>query len=100
VLGTILFPGDSATQLTLVWEDTVLRARPSCVYVTGSKVTWRLYPGVGIGTDLSTLEALNGRAFELSGFGWDYSGTTSSFDRGRLDRSWCDLARAATAIVA
>ena len=87
-LGTILFPGDSTRQLAIVWEDTVGRARPAYVYVTGRKVTWRLYPGVGIGTDLKTLESLNGGAFQLSGFGWDYSGTTVSFNDGRLDSLW------------
>jgi len=86
--GTILFPGDSTLRLAIVWEDTVRRARPAYVYVTGRKVTWRLYPGVGIGTDLKTLETLNGRAFDLAGFGWDYSGTTSSFQAGRLDSLW------------
>lgn len=87
-LGTILFPGDSARQLAIVWEDTAGRARPAYVYVTGRNVTWRLYPGVGIGTDLKTLESLNGGAFQLSGFGWDYSGTTVSFNEGRLDSLW------------
>jgi hypothetical protein len=86
--GTILFPGDSARQLAIVWEDTVGRAHPAYVYVTGQNETWRLYPGVGIGTDLKTVESLNGRSFHLSGFGWDYSGTTSSFDEGRLDSLW------------
>ena len=87
-LGTILFPADSARRLEIVWEDTVARARPAFVYVTGRSATWRLYPGVGIGTDLQTLEKLNGRSFQLSGFGWDYSGTTSSFNAGRLDSLW------------
>ena len=87
-LGTVLFPGDSARQLAIVWEDTVARARPAYVYVTGRKSTWRLYPGVGIGTDLHTLETLNGRGFQLSGFAWDYSGTTDSFNGGRLDSLW------------
>jgi hypothetical protein len=43
---------------------------------------------VGIGTDLRTLEALNGRPFHLSGFAWDYSGTISAFDGGHLDTLW------------
>jgi hypothetical protein len=87
-LGTILFPDDSTRRLSIVWEDTVARARPVYVYLTGPAVVWRLYPGVGIGTDLKTLEALNGRAFRLSGFAWDYSGTTGGFEGGRLDSLW------------
>jgi hypothetical protein len=86
--GTILFPGDSARELSIIWEDTLERARPRYVYLTGSNSMWRLYPGVGIGTDLKTLESLNGGPFQLAGFGWDYSGTTASFNGGRLDSLW------------
>lgn len=77
-LGTMLFPDDSSRQLAIVWQDTVGRAQPAYVYVPGPNSTWRLFPGVGIGTDLKTLEVLNGRPFEISGFAWDYSGTTGS----------------------
>lgn len=87
-LGTILFPDDSARELAIVWDDRVARSRPAFVYVSSSRSAWRVYPGVGIGTDLRTLDSLNGRGFHLSGFNWDYSGTTTSFDQGRLDSLW------------
>lgn len=86
--GTRLFPGDSARELAIVWTDTVSRARPAYVYVTSPSSTWRLYPGVGIGTDLRTIEALNRGVFQLAGFDWDYSGTTGGFNGGRLDTLW------------
>jgi hypothetical protein len=87
-LGTVLFPTDSARRLEIVWQDTIARARPAFVYVTSGHSKWRLYPGVGIGTDLKTIESLNGTGFELAGFAWDYSGTTASFNEGRLDTLW------------
>lgn len=87
-LGTILFPEDSTRRLAIVWEDTAARARPAYVYLSGTNTAWRLYPGVGIGTDLKTLEIMNGRPFRLSGFAWDYSGTTGGFEGGRLDSLW------------
>ena len=35
-------------------------------------------------TSLKDLERRNGRPFKLMGFGWDYSGTVSSWDGGNL----------------
>jgi hypothetical protein len=45
-------------------------------------------PGVSLGTSLSELESLNGRPFKLFGFSWDYAGTVSGWDGGRLDSLW------------
>ncbi len=97
--GTLLFPDDSARRLAIVWTDTALRSHPEYVYVSGTLSTWRLYPGVGIGTDLKTLESLNGGPFQLAGFGWDYSGTTGSFNGGRLDTLWRGAAGLGSAVL-
>jgi len=45
---------------------------------------WHLANGISIGTSLRELEALNGRGFDLSGFGWDYSGTITDWKGGKL----------------
>lgn len=86
--GTVIFPGDSTRELLVLWQDSSARSRPSVVYVRSAHSAWRVFPGVGVGTDLRTLDSLNGRAFLLFGFDWDYGGTTSSFEGGRLDSLW------------
>lgn len=35
---------------------------------------------------MKELERLNGRAFTMDGFAWDYSGTVTSWRKGRLER--------------
>ena len=47
--------------------------------------TMTTYDGIRIGTDLKTVEAINGRAFSLTGFMWDYSGTVTSWNHGLID---------------
>lgn len=73
---------------TVIWHDTVARTRPTRVTVGGSRTRWLVIPGVSIGASLSELERLNGRPFKLFGFSWDYAGTVSSWEGGRLDSLW------------
>lgn len=86
--GTIVYPADSTRRLEILWADTARFRTPKNVFVSGARSTWRVYPGVGIGTGLATVDSLNGRAFVLAGFGWDYSGTVYSYEGGRLDSLW------------
>jgi hypothetical protein len=41
-----------------------------------------------MGTTLAAPDSLNERPISLFGFGWDYGGTTSSYNGGRLDSLW------------
>lgn len=86
--GTVLFPNDSSRRLTVTWDDTVARTRPTRVTVGSKQTRWRVIPGVSIGTSLSELERLNGRPFKLLGFMWDYAGTVMGWEGGRLDSLW------------
>ena len=86
--GTVIFPNDSSRRLTVTWDDTVARARPTRVTIDSRETRWFVIPGVTIGTSLSELERLNGGPFKLFGFSWDYAGTVSGWDGGRLDSLW------------
>jgi hypothetical protein len=83
--GTVIYPDTPARRLAITWGDS---GHPSEIDVgslqqigTGA---WRGPKGITIGTGLLQLERLNGRAFHLAGFAWDYSGTVTSWDGGRL----------------
>ena len=88
VEGDVLFPGDSARRVEIFWADSSARTRISMLRLRGSHSAWRVAPGVSLGTSLTELERLNGRPFTLSGFGWDYSGTVTSWNGGALDSLW------------
>lgn len=92
--GTILFPGDSARELAILWRDSTRRDRPQALRVTAPGSRWTIAPGVRIGTRLSELETLNGGGFTLTGFGWDYAGTVMSWDGGRLEEPFGGTSRA------
>lgn len=91
--GTILFPNDSLRRLTMIWDDTLHKMHPTRVRVDAPHTLWFVPPGVSLGASLLELEQLNGRAFTLFGFGWDYSGTVASWEGGRLDSLWKPVAR-------
>ena len=54
---------------------------------------WRSKKGIGLGSLLAEIEALNGKPFEMSGFGWDYGGNITDFKGGKLDSKniWIEL---------
>lgn len=82
--GTVLFPDDSSRQLMILWSDTVRRRLPSRLILRGDSSRWSVPPGISLGTTLERLEELNGRPFELAGFGWDYSGVVTDWRGGSL----------------
>jgi hypothetical protein len=54
---------------------------------------WIALGGVKIGQSLAEVEALNGKPFKMSGFGWDYGGMSMGWEGGKLDTAEprCDL---------
>ena len=85
--GTVVFPNDSLRRAEILWQDTVGRRRPARMILRGSRSLWQAGPGVTLGTNLQELERLNGRAFKLAGFGWDYGGVVTDWAGGALDSS-------------
>jgi hypothetical protein len=83
--GTVLYPGDSLRRAEIIWQDTVGRRRPSRVILRGNQSKWQVGPQISLGTSLKELERVNGKAFTLAGFGWDYAGVVIDWQRGRLD---------------
>ena len=81
---TIVFPGDSARMVAILWRDTVGLSRPERVYINGRKSKWATPEGITLGTPLSVIERLNGGPFNLAGFDWDYGGTVIDGGGGRL----------------
>ena len=87
--GTLLFAGSPRDQLEILWKDAVARQRPESVMLRMSDVEalsrWRTNDGLTLGMDLAAVERLNGAAFRLLGFAWDYEGGVVSWNGGRLE---------------
>ena len=82
--GTVLFPSDPERSIQILWKDAKTGTEPSSLTIRGNKSRWKASHATSLGTTLKQLERLNGRPFHMSGFGWDYSGTVMSWDRGML----------------
>ena len=85
---TIVYSTDPSRALAVFWrgEGTGRLARSVDMCGMSSKpCRWRTAEGISMGTDLKTLEKYNRRPFKMAGFGWDYSGTVTSWEGGRLD---------------
>jgi len=85
--GTAIYPDDSAKTIEIIWKDAQRKRFPKRVQLTGdAKSVWKTGQGIGLKTSLKELERVNGRAFVLLGFGWDYAGTIVSWKGGKLQR--------------
>lgn len=91
VKATVLFPKDRSRRVEIIWLDEKKRRRPGDVLVYNPG-PWRTPDGIGVGATLAEVEAANGKAFALSGFGWDYGGSVLDWDGGKLaKRNGCRL---------
>jgi hypothetical protein len=86
--GAVVYGGDPARRLEIIWADSTAMSKPATVSVAGRASQWRIFPGVTLGTRLLDLEAVNGRPFDLAGFFWDYPGGVTDWRGGRLDSLW------------
>jgi hypothetical protein len=84
--GTILFADRPEARLEIYWKNRAEKRDPNWINVRGTKSLWRSPGGVMLGTDLKTVERLNGRPFRLLGFGTDLSGGLYSWSGGLLER--------------
>jgi hypothetical protein len=87
--GTDIYGAIPGKQLAVLWADPATRKHPSRVMICYTQLqgecAWRTGDGIGMKTTLKDLERRNGRPFKLLGFGWDYSGTVSSWEGGNLE---------------
>jgi hypothetical protein len=91
--GSVIYPNTPGLTILVLWKDSAGRRHPSSVRLRKGS-TQVIYNGIGIGTTLKALERLNGRPFQLAGFDFDYSGTVTSWQGGRLEEvsgSACEI---------
>jgi hypothetical protein len=92
--GLVVYPSEPARRLEITWNDD-LPPHPAMVFICRGEhnvgCQWRTAQRIGIGTSLRELEKLNGRAFEMVGWGSDIGANLTSFQGGRLDKELAPL---------
>jgi hypothetical protein len=81
-LGTVVL-GKTHDALEILWRDSNFTT-PERIIIGGGKTRWRSADGITIGTTLQDLAKLNGRPFQLRGFGREGGGMVVSWEGGRL----------------
>jgi hypothetical protein len=84
---TVLFADVPERRAELIWQTVATGQIPRLLRVTGKTSQWRTPQGLTVGMDIAAVERLNKRPFRLSGFGWDYGGTTISWSGGVLTQA-------------
>lgn len=79
-IGTRLF-ADTDDELLIHWKNKT----PKFIIIKGKN--WKTKEGITIGTTLKTLESLNVEPFILLGLGWDYGGTITNWNNGKLQKN-------------
>jgi hypothetical protein len=82
--GVILFPKDPARTAYVYFQDEKTLTGLSLVRVFGPVSQWKLDNGIGIGTPLSEVLRRNGKPIRFYGLDWDYGGTITDWNGGKL----------------
>ena len=79
--GAKLFPGTDR-ELVITW-DPENKQSPVVFDISIVGKAWKFDNGLRVGMTVEEVEKVNGKAFKISGFGWDYGGY-AKFEGGKL----------------
>ena len=82
--GTIVFPDNEEQKIEVIWASEE-KSGPEFVRISGDRTSWQTETGLTLGMSLKEVQELNGKAFTILGFEWDFGGFVSSFNGGSLD---------------
>ncbi|KRB02475.1 hypothetical protein [Lysobacter sp. Root690] len=82
--GVILFADDPTRRAELHYQDEQQLRGLAFVSVREADTRWRLDNGIVMGMRLSELVRLNSKPIRFSGMGWDYGGTITDWNGGKL----------------
>lgn len=83
---TKLFPGTSNESI-IYWKEKAWHKTIAMIMCYQDSAQFHTDKGLKLKSSLSELLRLNGQKISFSGFGWDYGGTITSFNNGRLEKS-------------
>nr|WP_314261917.1 hypothetical protein [uncultured Devosia sp.] len=71
-IATTVYPGDPEREMIFSWFDEDRLEKPSFIELSPSQAGPH---GVRLGMSVAEVEAINGQAFDIGGFWWDYGGS-------------------------
>lgn len=83
---TKLYPG-TINETIIYWKDKAWHKTIAMIMCYQDSSLYHTDKGLKMKSGLSELLRLNGQKISFSGFGWDYGGTITSFNNGRLEKS-------------
>lgn len=94
---TVVFPDDPARRVVVYWNDEKGRTKPAGFDIDAivkddpagpfGVSGWATEQGISPGsTTIADVQKINGKAFLVSGFNWDYGGNALGFEGGALDK--------------
>lgn len=83
---TMLYP-ETNNQSVIYWEDTAYHKKIAFIECFNDSAAWHTSSGLKIGSGLNELLKLNGKKISFYGFGWDYGGSITSYNNGKLESS-------------
>lgn len=89
---TVVFADERERRLEIVWADAAARTGVRAVAVSGEQSGWHGPAGIALGMSAAEVEAANGAAFPIAGFGWDMGGWASDWKTGVLGYAPCRVA--------
>jgi len=85
VKGTVIYP-NSNNEVLIYWQNEDFEnIRQIVISKPGSD--WHVGGSIHVGTSIEEVMKVNGRPFEMTGFDWDYGGTTLNWQGGNLHSS-------------
>jgi hypothetical protein len=89
-VGVVIFPNNPRNMVQVWWDNENDPQRPAFIRIIGDSTgttDWKTPEGLTLGSSLAEVERLNGKPFQISGFGWDYGGRVMDWQGGNLRSS-------------
>ncbi len=88
--GVVIFPDNPRRTVSVYWDNELDAKRPAFIRIEGDSTgisDWKTSEGITIGTTAAEMQKLNGKAFDIAGFGWDYGGFVTDWKGGKFNSS-------------
>ncbi len=84
--GVIIYPDSSRRRMEVYWDNEMDAKRPAFIRIYGDSTgtDWKTAEGITIGTPMADVRQLNGKEFQVGGFGWDLGGFVFGWNGGKL----------------
>jgi hypothetical protein len=82
---TVVLGNDTSAALAVTWDKERASNIHICFGTQSGPCRWRTASGIRIGLPLMELQKLNGKSFQMAGYGFDGQGSVTSWRHGALE---------------